>query len=1104
MQKEKESTTKFKIDISELKAGMQEAKRQIRLANAEFKSATAGMDNWSRSADGVSAKIKQLNTTLDAEKKQLDLLKQQYALVTKEQGENSKGAEELKIKILNQEAAVSKTKKSLQDYETALSDLKQDSQDTAKGIDEVTESAKEADEAAETAANGGFTILKGTIANLTAEVIKEAVKGLKEIVTMSDEVNTRFQQSTGKSAKEVKEFKREIDNLYQNGYGKSLLDVSDTMAEISQSTKETDPGKIAQLTKNALNLRDVFGYDITETMRAVNMLIDQFGVTGDEAFNLIIQGAQNGLDKNGDLLDTINEYAVHYKQQGYSAEEFFNSLKNGAETGTFSIDKLGDAMKEFGIRTKDTSTTTVDAFTLLGYSAEKSTGKIEGTKGSVAELQAKFAEGGESAREAANEVLESLYSMDDKVKQNQVGVDLFGTMWEDLGIDGVKALSNVNGDMDKTKSSMQEINDLTENSLDTQIKELGRTIQTELFVPVVEDMLPEIKKGIKWTIENSETLKGIIVILGGTIATAFVVKKVVDFASGVKKLIEITKSLKKAQDALNLSQSASVWGAVALAIGGVITVTGFLIDTYQDLQNSDRFLTDESKILKDELYEQKTAWEELKSERDKSVEETNNEFTYYQDLKDELDQIVDKNGEIKQGYEDRAEVIVNTLNQHLGTEVQLTGNTLQNYKDISKELDNIIQKKKAEALLEVYDESYHDALKSSGTLRNTYLEAQTSESEKKSILDSAQKKYDEAKKELEKYQKENPEGRDTTRRIILADASKELQSAKAEYSLAVKYRKEYETEYLESINTMNNYQKLQTAVQNGNQQQIETAMTNLSNNLVTADNATSYMLGKQVIHYKELFDNAKEAVKKGTPGVTQEMVDQYGDLYKTSNEELKKFVENSGEKGSESALGLIDSLGTKKYAWYIANQDFAEAGIEGFLSTMDTADPGKQYAQGLINALAEQEGPFQDAAKELASSGTFAIKKEWDEHSPSRVSHKLADFFVLSLLNRFKEGKKELAQQSQEMAGAITAEFKDLHKADFLNKAIHVDFGDVSAAKNILHNTTDNFSPKNNVINNTNNVTNNYFEQHNTSPKALSALEIYRQTNTLFKAVTRK
>ena len=64
-----ESTMKFRADISNTKAAMQEAGRAIRLANAEFKEAVAGMDNWNKSSDGLTAKLKQLDTTLQAQKR---------------------------------------------------------------------------------------------------------------------------------------------------------------------------------------------------------------------------------------------------------------------------------------------------------------------------------------------------------------------------------------------------------------------------------------------------------------------------------------------------------------------------------------------------------------------------------------------------------------------------------------------------------------------------------------------------------------------------------------------------------------------------------------------------------------------------------------------------------------------------------------------------------------------------------------------------------------------------------------------------------------------------------------------------------------------------
>ena len=72
-----ESTVKIKADISKLKSEMQAAARQVRVVNSEFRAATAGMDDWTKSEEGLSAKLKQLNSTLDAQKKQLDLLNQE-------------------------------------------------------------------------------------------------------------------------------------------------------------------------------------------------------------------------------------------------------------------------------------------------------------------------------------------------------------------------------------------------------------------------------------------------------------------------------------------------------------------------------------------------------------------------------------------------------------------------------------------------------------------------------------------------------------------------------------------------------------------------------------------------------------------------------------------------------------------------------------------------------------------------------------------------------------------------------------------------------------------------------------------------------------------
>ena len=207
-----ETTTKFKADISQLKSAMQDAARQVRLANSEFKAATAGMDDWSKTADGLSAKIKQLNTTLDAETKKLDSLEEQYKLVVKEQGEGSKGAEELQIKINNQKAVVEKTKKELGNYEKALDDVGKEEDETTKDTQELTTATDKASD--------GFTVMKGALSNLVAQGINLAIKGLKDLAGAAKDAWAEFDSgrdiivkltgATGEDAKALTETYKDI------------------------------------------------------------------------------------------------------------------------------------------------------------------------------------------------------------------------------------------------------------------------------------------------------------------------------------------------------------------------------------------------------------------------------------------------------------------------------------------------------------------------------------------------------------------------------------------------------------------------------------------------------------------------------------------------------------------------------------------------------------------------------------------------------------------------------------------------------------------------------------------------------------------------------
>lgn len=1015
--KKENPTTTFKIDLSEFKRNIADANRQIRLVNSEFKKSTAGLDDWGKSTDGVSEKLKALNKVTELEKTKLTNLEKQYELVAKEQGENSKSAQDLQIKINNQSATIAKAENQIKKYSEKLADLKAKEDESKSAseklkaeiesqsikVDELkqsyinavleqgknSESAKKLKEellklstslndnkekyasaknkAEEYAGelkdvgdnaedlDGSFTVAKGAMSTFVADGVEVVLDKLKEMVTDIGSVETaynNFSNQTGIQGKELQKYKGVLDDLYDDGMGDSYEDLSETLAQIVQTTKETDPSKIKELANNALVLRDTFGFDVQESMRAVNMLMDQFGVSGEEAFNLIIQGAQNGLNKNDDLLDSINEYAVHYKQLGYNADEFFNSLKNGTDTGTFSVDKLGDAMKEFGIRTKDTATSTDEGFQLVGLNANK--------------MRKEFAKGGKSAQSATKKTLKALFSMDNQVKQNQAGVDLFGTMWEDLGIEGVKALMNVNGTANKTEKSMQKINDVAYDDVDSELKVLYRTVQTKLIKPILKDFLPDVEDGIEWTIDNLPTVGTIAKTVGGYLLSIFIGKKVSSFATQITNLIttfstlrSTTEGLTTAQKLLNIAQSSNPIGAIVTIAGTLVTTFMALNDLFGD--NADK--TSEMKSKHDELHdtiqEETKQWQELKKEVQKASQDTTNEFGYYETLLGELKQITTKNGKVKKGYEERSKVITSTLSKALGTEIKNNGHVITSYDNVIKKVQEAIAVKRAEAQLNTQKKKYDDAVTNQSDTFSKLSDAKDYKNKIEDQLDKAKTKLDDFKRSWkrvngnDKYYGE----RYTKLAVKVNDLTQSAKTANDDFD-------KYQKKYLEYINTIENYQGVTSAIATGDIDKINEAVAKMTNEFKTADNATKEMLEKQKKDFQQQYENYKNAIAKGSPGVSQEMVNSAKLMVDKADAELKKLKkkgENAGKNaGNATAKGMADSSGKLKNSTEVTVNK-AKASADN--KANEFINVGKAYVEKTNEGINKNKGKVSNSAK---------------------------------------------------------------------------------------------------------------------------------------------
>ncbi|MFL8712805.1 phage tail tape measure protein [Clostridioides sp. GD02377] len=301
----------------------------------------------------------------------------------------------------------------------------------------------------------------------------------KQAIDFGDEYQKAmngFESATGNAEAKTKGFGEALQQVYANNFGEDMGDISEVMSLISQKLDGIDASNIQEVTESAIMMRDTFDMDIGESLNGVNSMMRQFGISGKEAYNLIAQGAQEGLNQNDDLGDQLAEYSTYYSKLGFSAEEMFNMMKNGAESGVYQIDYLNDALKEFNIRTKDNSNGTKEAFEALGLNAD--------------ELTKKFANGGSSAKEAFLQVTTALNSLDDNVLKNQIGVALFGTKFEDLEVEAVTALTNIDGSISSSKDKLGEINKIKYNSFGQALVGIGRQMQVNLLLPISEGLLP--------------------------------------------------------------------------------------------------------------------------------------------------------------------------------------------------------------------------------------------------------------------------------------------------------------------------------------------------------------------------------------------------------------------------------------------------------------------------------------------------------------------------------------------------------------------------------------------------------------------------------------
>ncbi len=922
-------------DTSELSQVLKGVDKDAKRVDDELRSVNAALKVDPSNVVALTQKTELLAQSIEQAKKKVDILKKAEADAQKQLERGEIGADQfraLQREVVFAEGKLKKLEKQLDDTRKAASQegdavekSGKDAKDAAKDNEKLSKSLDDLksdyDDAKSSAAQAGAEF-GATLAGAAAV----GVAATMQAMSYADALRT-IQMQTGASEDAMRSYEMAMKAVFDSGLGEDLDDVASTMAIIAQQTGQTDPDKLEAMAKNALVLRESFGYETQEQLRTVDMLVKQFHIDEAQAFNLIAEASQRGLNKNGDLLDIINEYAVHYKNLGYNQDEFFNSLANGADTGVFSIDKLGDATKEFGIRTKDETTSTTEAYEMLGLNAD--------------EMRAKFAQGGQAAKDAAKEVNEALFSMSDEVKQNTVGVGLYGTMWEDLGKDAISAMTNAKGEISATGDAMERVRDIKLDATSTKWSKLGRTVQTELLLPIGEKLLPYVEKFFNFCIENSEDLIPIAKALGVALTSAFATNKAANLIASVNTL---TKAFGKMKAAIPSSTGAlSLLGIAASLAAETIRV---LAEDESEAARAAREMT------KANLENAKATGESYRKSAElvKAIDE---EYDTYKKLWEELQQLVDAEGNVIAGNEKRVDQIRGELSDALGEEIGLVEGQIQKYDELSSSIEKMLLMKQAERVSQTYESEYYASQESLPQLQLKYEEANAT-------FQEAERRKRQYAHDVE-YWEHNELTQDDPKNQALWERIDENRRWIEDHPTVVEDLTAASFSYDTALQTVRLYEDFLTAYDAEDLQALPEAISNLGNGMLTnTSGARAASLEYQAVILAQEYSNLLGLSKTAGTSITS---DQLTKAYDDMRLAIQQVKEAKGRRyGSESFL-----TAWSQYSGNVVLERQAESEINELFAHSATINPTlanihkpitRNVLQGFIDATAENHIPY--------------------------------------------------------------------------------------------------------------------------------------------------
>ena len=980
---DRDTTVRFKADISKLKSEMQAAQRQVKLVNAEFKNATAGMDDWTKSEEGLAAKTKQLNGILESQQKKLKLLNEEYKKTVEVYGEGSAQADRVKTAILNQQAAISKTEKDLSAYNKQLEEL-------PKTMDDVGDAA---DKAAD-----GFTVFKGALANLVADGVRTAINAMKDLAKEALNVGVDFEKSmsnvkaiSGTTAEQMQELTDKAISLSESSKftASEIADGFSYMAMAGWKTKDMLDG-----IDGVMNLAAASGSDLAKTSDILTDALTAMGYSASDAGRLadVMAAASSNANTNVELMGSTFQYvAPVIGTLGMNMEDAAVAIGLMANAG-IKGDKAGTALRSTLNRLSAPPKECAEEMEKLGLSLTDSDGKMKSLNQVIIELRSAFSNLSETeataaakhiaGAEAMSGLLAIVNASDKDFQKLTVAVNdsagaaanMASTMQDNVGGKLTTLQSKIQSIMIKL---FQRASESMKKGIETVTEALDK-VNWDKAGDEVGKFATKAADFFAYLIKNSSTIMNVLKTMGTAFAALFIAQKISATTTAVTTLITAIKGASSASAILSSTMGALGISMSAVPVLGLVAALGALavavkVGNEQMEANAQATygLTQKQNELIDSINNTNQALESSNAARREEGESIDQNYQRLENMKNSYNDLIDENGNVKKGYEDLASELLGNLAEGLGTTVEKIKENIDLNGKLSASIDELIEKKRTEAKLAAYEDDYNQALKDEYETWKQLKDANNAYSEAQDKVATAQERYDKA---LEESQKITMNGFTAGERIHeLNQASKDLDAAKASLKELGGAVETASQNWANAQSTIENYDKATSAAMQNNAKEVNDALTKLQGGIVNYGTATKQQLEDQVITTKQDLDQIKQAYAEGI--VDESFVTNAQQRLNMAKGELDKFAQAAGTVGTEAgenlkgsvADGLSDLTGTV--------EKMGESSYNTLKTAMgDWKSLGEEKTGDYLGVLNNKSGEANEAGSSIAQSAAQGIK----------------------------------------------------------------------------------------------------------------------------------